>query len=51
VDYAVCLIFGLLGFRLMRVRQMVARYSWINTRAGLLRWSRRDQTPGTIESG
>ena len=35
VDYAVCLGFGLLGFRLMRVTQMVTRYSWINERAGL----------------
>ena len=53
VDYAVCLTFGLLGFRLMRVKQMVARYSWINQRAGLLRWRRRDQTPvrTTVKSG
>jgi hypothetical protein len=42
VDYAVCLGLGLLGFRLMRVTQMVNRYSWINERAGLLRWRRRD---------
>jgi hypothetical protein len=41
VDYGVCLIFGLLGFRVMRVRQMVARYDWLNERAGLLRWRRR----------
>src|SRR2546428_11822462 len=26
IDYAVCLAFGLIGFRLMRVRQMVSRY-------------------------
>jgi len=45
VDYAVCLAFGLLGFRVMRVNQMVARYGWVNERAGLLRWRRRDQTP------
>ena len=43
VDYAVCLIFGFLGFRLTRVSQMVGRYSWINARAGLLRWRRRDR--------
>jgi hypothetical protein len=43
VDYAVCLGFGLLGFRLMRVKQMVTRYSWINERAGVLRWRRRDK--------
>ena len=41
VDYGVCLAFGLLGFRLMRVHQMVTRYKWINERAGLLRWRRR----------
>jgi uncharacterized protein DUF6867 len=42
VDYAVCLAFGLLGFRLMRVSQMVSRYGWINERSGILRWRRRD---------
>jgi hypothetical protein len=47
VDYAVCLGFGLLGFRLMRVKQMVTRYSWINERAGLLRWRRCDLTTGS----
>ena len=41
VDYAVCLGLGLLGFRLQRVSQMVTRYSWINERAGALRWRRR----------
>jgi hypothetical protein len=45
VDYAVCLSFALLGFRLTRVEQMVARYGWMNQRAGMLRWRRRDQTP------
>jgi hypothetical protein len=45
VDYAVCLIFGLLGFRLTRVTQMVTRYRWINERAGLFGWRRRDDTP------
>ena len=42
VDYAVCLGAGLLGFRLQRVRQMVTRYGWINERAGLFRWRRRE---------
>ena len=42
VDYLVCLGFGCLGFRLMRVRQMVERYKWINQRAGLFGWRRRD---------
>jgi len=46
VDYAVCLGAGLLGFRLMRVAQMVDRYGWINERAGLLRWRRRDPAAG-----
>ena len=45
VDYAVCLASGLLGFRLMRVTQMVTRYKWINQRTGMLRWRRRDQMP------
>jgi hypothetical protein len=44
VDVVVCLIFGFLGFRLMRVNQMVGRYSWINERAGPLSWRRRDDT-------
>ena len=48
VDYAVCLAFGLLGFRLMRVTQMVTRYSWINQRTGMLRWRRRDQSPTRV---
>ena len=43
VDFAVCLGFGYLGFRLMRVSQMVVRYGWINERDGLLRWRRRDR--------
>ena len=47
VDYAVCLGIGLLSFRVMRVKQMVTRYSWINERAGLLRWRSRDLTPGS----
>ena len=44
VDYAVCVGLALLGFRLMRVRQMVTRYKWLNERAGLLRWRRRDHS-------
>ncbi len=50
IDYAVCLAFGLLGFRLTRVAQMVTRYSWINERAGLLRWRRRDDTTAAERS-
>ena len=44
VDFAVCMGFGYLGFRLMRVRQMVTRYNWINERNGLFGWRRRDET-------
>jgi hypothetical protein len=40
VDTAVCLIFGYLGFRATRVAQMTTQYSWINERAGFLRWRR-----------
>jgi hypothetical protein len=42
VDLAVCIVFGLIGFRLMRVRQMVTRYNWLNDRAGPFRWRRRN---------
>ena len=42
VDYAVCLIFSLVGFRLMRVHQMVTRYRWIHEPVGRLRWRRRE---------
>ena len=41
IDYGVCLLLGFLGFRLMRVRQMVSRYGWLNQRAGPLTWRRR----------
>jgi hypothetical protein len=53
VDFAVCLGFGIFGFRLMRVSQMVSRYGWINERAGLLRWRSRDTAtaPSSSESG
>jgi hypothetical protein len=48
VDFSVCLLFGLLGFRLMRVRQMVSRYNWINKGAGPFRWRRR-AAPGATD--
>jgi hypothetical protein len=41
VDTAVCLIFGYLGFRATRVKQMTTQYRWINERAGPFRWARR----------
>ena len=43
VDGAVCLIAGLLGFRIARVRQMVGQYRWINIPDGPLRWRRKPQ--------
>lgn len=53
-DTAVCLLFGLAGFRLTRVSQMVTSYRWINERAGLYRWQPRKAASGrarTSESG
>jgi len=41
VDTTVCLASGLLSFRLMRVRQMIARYGWMHERAGAFGWRRR----------
>ena len=43
VDSAVCLAFGLVGFRAARAAQMVRQYRWINVAAGPLRWRRRPQ--------
>ena len=53
VDTAVCLVFGLIGFRLMRVSQMVTCYGWINERAGAYRWHRKAASgrAGASESG
>jgi hypothetical protein len=42
VDAGVCVLFGLLSFRLTRVRQMVTGYRWINRRAALFWWRRHD---------
>jgi hypothetical protein len=41
VDSAVCIAFGLLGFRAARAAQMVTQYDWLIARAGFLRWRRR----------
>jgi len=43
--------FGLLSFRLARVRQMVTRYDWINERAGLLVATARATRPRRFQSG
>jgi hypothetical protein len=42
IDAAVCLVAGLISFRLKRVQQMVTSYGWINRRAGPLGWRRLD---------
>jgi hypothetical protein len=41
LDTAVCIAFGLAGFRLMRVDQMVTSYGWINQRTSRYAWRRR----------
>jgi hypothetical protein len=41
VDTLFCLLFGFLGFRLTRARQMATQYSWINQRHGPFGWVRR----------
>ena len=49
VDAAVCVLAALLSYRLMRVRQMVTAYGWVNERVTLLWWRRRpplDSTQG-----
>ncbi len=53
VDYAVCLTFGLLGFRTMRVNQMVTRYRWMIERAGRFGWRIRnlDASAKSVKSG
>jgi predicted permease len=41
VDSLVCMVLGLLGFRVARVAQMVRQYRWINETDGRMRWRRR----------
>ena len=41
VDSAVCMAFGLLGFRAARAAQMVTQYRWINVPDGPLRWRKK----------
>jgi hypothetical protein len=52
-DTAVCLACGLIGFRLMRVSQMVTCYGWLNERADVYRWRRKAAAGGAAatESG
>ena len=41
VDSAICMAFGLLGFRAARAAQMAVQYPWIFTPVGPLRWRRK----------
>ena len=41
VDATVCLVIGLLGFRVARAAQMVRQYRWINEADGAMRWRRK----------
>ncbi|HJZ31216.1 MAG TPA: hypothetical protein VKF35_08925 [Hyphomicrobiaceae bacterium] len=40
VDFVVALLFAVLGFRLLRARQMATQYSWLFKRSGPLGWRR-----------
>jgi len=53
VDAAICLLFGLLGFRATRARQMVTQYDFLNVRSGPLSWARRQAAtgPDSVKSG
>jgi hypothetical protein len=41
VDSAVCMAFGLLGYRAARAAQMVTQYRWLNVADGPLRWRKK----------
>ena len=41
VDLAILLALATLGWRMMRVRQMVTQYPWLYERAGLFGWRER----------
>ncbi len=41
VDAAVCVLFGLGGFRVARAAQMIKQYGWINDPAGPFLWRRK----------
>jgi hypothetical protein len=41
VDAAICMLAGVVGFRLARRAQMIRQYPWINEPAGPWRWRRR----------
>ena len=41
VDSAVCIVLGLLGFRLTRGKQMLTQYRWLNLRQSAMRWRKK----------
>jgi Domain of unknown function (DUF6867) len=41
VDSVCCIVFGYLGFKAARARQMITQYRWLNESDGLMRWRRR----------
>ena len=41
IDAVICMLAGMIGFRLARRAQMVEQYPWINETAGPWRWRRR----------
>jgi len=41
IDSVFCIMFGYLGFKAARARQMVRQYSWLNESDGLMRWRRK----------
>jgi hypothetical protein len=49
-DTAVCLAGCLIGFRLMRVSQMVSCYGWINERSNLFGWRQRGAAPDSAKA-
>jgi hypothetical protein len=50
VDTTVCMVCALIGFRLTRVSQMIVCYGWINQRASLFGWRRRNAAPGDAKA-
>jgi hypothetical protein len=52
VDTVICLIFGWLGYRATRVRQMITQYGWLYGRSGWLAWRPKKSGPNAAkESG
>jgi hypothetical protein len=46
VDSAVALLFGFLGFRVTRARQMATQYGFLHVRTGPFSWTRRPDATG-----